>query len=434
MHAMHTATTEPPLMVSMQLASENNITGTGWRYGLPPPDLQEYLESIKTTEDSSGDTGDIGAAGKSSGDSQDSPSVQDASTPTKHRFRGALAAMGGALGGMVGAATAAVRHIPRPPSPRGHGEAAESTSEMEADVHHHVVDMHGADALGSTVQSAGSNVSVGRYDSARVLFSLSESFVVHVVQPDHWMLHSTTLTRPAYLAHTSIPIHAVPTHRSISLRSIALAPGSSMSESVDHNDMDAAGSLRLDPVLELDSSRQPSSTAPPPPPHLTQPPPFGDSNDSSRQGSAAMRPLDSANSTFAALARRVEQEQSLIHSSGSGGGGANGVRGLIISYKDSGSGVGAKKASAGSTGVSGPSWTSSEASSFTVGLEQLNEKLRSRPSNSSGSLVAPEEGAARHKARQRMKRKLRRSNSLPMPETAAIPEIMAMSGSSGEDD
>lgn len=138
-----------------------------------------------------------------------------------------------------------------------------------------------------------------------------------------------------------------------------------------------------------------------------------------------MRPMDSS-SNFAALAKRVERESSfLAHSSGSAG--SNGVRGLVISDKDSVPEGGRKTSGGSGAGASAPSWTSSEASSFTVGLDQLAEKLRSRPSSSSGSF---EEG--RNKVRQRMQRKLRRSNSLPMPEPAVIPEI-SMSASSEEE-
>lgn len=404
----HARRADPPALPSVQLASENNITGTCWRYGLPPPDLQEYLESVKAAEEGSGD---LESKTKTSADSQDSPS---GGTPSKHRFRGALAAVGGALGGMVGAATAAVRHMPRPASPRG--QHAEELQDV------HVVDIaeeeEGERAVGT--QSSGA-ISVGRYV---LLMDNIDSLEMHVLAMSHYSHYS-------YLA--------TPTTRSISLRSIALAPGSSTADSVEQLDIGPPHtSARLDPVLELDGASRggsrssalsaPSASLAPSP--LLVPPPMGDSSSSSRRHSRvdhqldssqdSMRPLESANSNFAALVGRVERERSLAHSSGSGG--MQGIRGLV----EQTNAIGGRRSEA-SGGGSGPSWTSSDASSFTVGLDRLAEKLRSRPSGSS----VPSGDEARRKLRARSRKKLRRSNSLPMPETEVLPGIVSSGDSDG---
>lgn len=282
------------------------------------------------------------------------------------------------------------------------------------------------------------------------------------------------------------------THRSISLRSIAAAPTSSTAGSdgphhayyMDghHTDgstpihttpLETHTSVRLAPVPEstfpplatshaisTDSSYTSSQHASGPfaaaaaaavektystsPPHHHDLPPLSSSYNN--RGS-----MGSPGGSFAALVGRVEREHSdAVSSVGSGadGGrrmslaGAGMTQGMTsaASRRSSGSRHMSRKQSrlsgieSSGVGSSGPSWTSSDTSSFTVGLDRLAEKLRARPSTGSGSgYVAPvEEEQHVVKTRQRIKRKLRRTNSLPSPATTAIPELAISASSSGE--
>ncbi len=157
--------------------------------------------------------------------------------------------------------------------------------------------------------------------------------------------------------------------------------------------------------------------------------------------------------SFAALVGRVEREHSdavsSVDSTGSGHRKSSVVPSMSVAsqYHGSMGGIDASRKNSGSRNTSrrpsrlsggiassGPSWTSSDTSSFTVGLERLSEKLRARPSSGSGGgyVVPHEEEEQAVKTRLRIKRKLRRTNSLPLPSTSAIPELAISASSSGD--
>lgn len=100
----------------MHLPSNNNITGTNWRYGLPPPDLPQYLETLQEEAPQSQHSKNPVTTAHSSDADTDSPTTSGKHLGHRQRLRGAFAA---AFGGVVGAAAAAVGRIPRPMSPRG---------------------------------------------------------------------------------------------------------------------------------------------------------------------------------------------------------------------------------------------------------------------------------------------------------------------------